>query len=752
MSESPFLVLNGRAGWRPAWLDHVTLGDDGRTLRLQPLPGGGRPLVDAAGSFGGLSLPTGLAVDSRDRVYVLDAGSAQLKRFDPVAQAFAVLPCIGGSGTAPRQVDDPHGLAISRRDDIYVADTGNRRIQVFSAKGLQLRAVWGPFKVVQDADGLHMASAVPQRIIETSGTCPSQFTWPAGTWQPWDVALSAGGWAYVSDFANGLIHVFDPWGRWRRAYDGAAPGVDPLHRPTALALDAGGRLYVVQEGKDFVTVLDADGTYVAQIRRPDEVKGPFCPVAVATSPRGDLYVVDGCHATWVYCQQRDGSYACTGPCPPFVAAGGSQHVALTFDAAGQPLFCDAARLQITLLDPQASFPPSGRFYTAALDSRIYRCTWHRVTLHVALPAGAQVRVDTFTSETEKGVPELLDLPEERWSTGQLHSQVGDTPWACLVQAPPGRYLWLRLTLLGDGTASPEVRAVQVDYPRASSLGFLPAVYREDPTSADFMDRFLSIFDHFWEGISGQLAHLPATFDPLATPAGAPDGDFLTWLAGWLGLSFDRNWPVAKRRLLLANAHRLYALRGTPEGLVLHLKLFTGMEPQVLEHFKLRRWLYLNRARLGAQSALWGADIVNRLQLDVHASLDRVQLIDSGTPLHDPFDKYAHQFTVFVAAGEAQRPILERIIDMARPAHTQGVLNLIQPRFRIGIQATIGVDTLIGDYPQGVVLTHQAATTTAATGGSKLGYDTILGQSPDEAGPPTLRVGTTSRIGSGTLID
>ena len=604
--------------------------------------------------------------------------------------------------------------------------------------------------------------------------------------------FSAGGWAFVSDYANGLIHKLDPWGRWQTAFDGtglaagpAAAGSSPLERPTAIALDADGRIYVVQEGKDYVTVLGADGAFLGQIRRPDEVKGAFCPVAVATSPTGDLYIVDRCHATWVYCRRKDGAYACVGQCAAPgggvgpLGASGAQSVctSLAFDSAGRPLFCDAGQLQVTVLEPQASFPESGRLISEPLDSRIYRCTWHRVILHAALPAGTQMRVDTFTSEAEKSLPEVLDLPEERWSTGQLDSQVGDGTWDCLLQAPPGRYLWLRLTLMGDGSVTPEVRAIQIDYPRASSLRHLPAVYREDAASADFMDRFLSIFDRFWEGIAGQLDGLPAYFDPMATPAPHPqraklapsasqergaaaagglgDADFLSWLASWLGLSFDRNWPVAKRRLLLANVHRLYNLRGTPDGLRLHIRLFTGMEPQVLEHFKLRRWLTLNHVGWAARASC-GARTSSTACIDSHATLDAVQLIDGGDPLHDPFSKYAHQFTVFVAGDEAQRPLLERIIDMARPAHSQGTLRLVQPRLRIGIQATIGVDTLIGDYPEGVVLSGQAgpggSSNAPAPAGSKLGYDAISGQSPDEAGPPTLRIGETARIGSGTLID
>src|SRR5262249_20265653 len=156
-------------------------------------------------------------------------------------------------------------------------------------------------------------------------------------------------------------------------------------------------------------------------------------------------------------------------------------------------------------------------------------------------------------------------------------------------------------LSGEGTATPAVERIRVYYPRASSLQYLPAVYREDAAGGDFLDRFLSIFDTIRNGTSGLLRDIARYFDPGATPAaegGRGRTDFLTWLASWLGLALDRHWPVRQRRELLRQAHRLYALRGTPEGLRLHVRLYTGLEPQLLEHFKLRRWLFLDHSRLG----------------------------------------------------------------------------------------------------------------------------------------------------------
>src|ERR1700691_1421695 len=140
-------LLNGLAGWRAADLNNAVLTQGASLLTLQPLPGSMRPLVDAAGSLGGIEAAIGVAIDSQDRVYVLDGKTCEIKRFDRCLQQFVTLPCGGGTGNAPRQISSPHGMAISSCDNLYIADTGNYRVQMFSIKGLALRTIWGPLLV-----------------------------------------------------------------------------------------------------------------------------------------------------------------------------------------------------------------------------------------------------------------------------------------------------------------------------------------------------------------------------------------------------------------------------------------------------------------------------------------------------------------------------------------------------------------------------------------------------------------------------
>jgi hypothetical protein len=235
-----------------------------------------------------------------------------------------------------------------------------------------------------------------------------------------------------------------------------------------------------------------------------------------------------------------------------------------------------------------------------------------------------------------------------------------------------------------------------------------------------------------------------------------------------------------RRRFVKNAASLYALRGTREGLRRQLLFLLGMEaerrccpcdgprttchaapancapaeerecawqppPLILEHYELRRWLFLGAGRLGSQAVVWGKRIVGRSQLDANAQTTQTKLDTTQDPYRDPFHVYAHKFSVFVPAcyreSEAKRRTLENLLKSESPGHTQHQLVYVEPRFRIGFQAMIGLDTVVGRYPEGVTLNR-----------SPLGGATVLTSPPGKGGTPGLAVGRSSRVGATTRLE
>jgi phage tail-like protein len=102
---------------------------------------------------------------------------------------------------------------------------------------------------------------------------------------------------------------------------------------------------------------------------------------------------------------------------------------------------------------------------------------------------------------------------------------------------------------------------------------LPAVYQEDP----FAMRFTAGFDDVLAPVLATLDCLEAYIDPYLTPE-----DFLDWLAGWVGMTLDENWPLDRRRAVTAQAVRLFRKRGTATGMQEIIELFTAGEVQINE--------------------------------------------------------------------------------------------------------------------------------------------------------------------------
>jgi phage tail-like protein len=731
--------LDGRLGWRAGRWDLVEEVDG--ELRLTLLPDPSRPVLELVGAEGAAALRD-VAVDDDDRVWLLDVAGARVLRSDPCCDSFVPVPCVGGVGSGPRALRDPEGLEVSG-GLLYVADTGNRRVQVFDLRRMLLLQVWGPL----DADG---APVAPDRPGVPAGdqacAVPEEPVFPVGTWEPVAVAVAPrGGRRYVLDRAGHRVHVIDGQGRWLGAF-----GQDVLTAPSSLAVDAAGRVFVADRAA--VPVFDPGGRLIEVVEapaRPGAPRGRWRPGPVAVDGDGNLYVSD-------LAANRLCRYRCAGRpgTPVWIAAGTCatprQLRALAFDHAGAPLLLPADRAAVVRLR-ECRFAEVGQVRTDALDSQLPGCVWHRVTLTGTLPDACLVRVHTLTAETVLGDAELDALPEDAWApaatwTGPDGAGV-ERPWDCLVRGAPGRYLWLRLTLVAPGQATPAVGGVEVFYPRRSSLGLLPAVFRSEPDTADFLDRFLSITDILFGRLEATLDALGAYVDPAAAPS-VPGRDFLAWLGSWFGLDLRSEPRERVRRRLVGAAAELLAVRGTPAGLRRLLRILLDLDdgelpgaPAVVEDVQVRRWLQLGAGRLDSCGWLWGRRVVDRLQLEEHSRIGEFRLVDTGDPLRDPFHERAHGFTVFLPAvrglDERRARVIERAVREYAPASSVPQVEVVSGRMRVGVQSTVGADAVLGDYPEGMTL-----------GEGQLGRDSVLAD--DGPAPPGVAVGRSALIGGGRL--
>lgn len=116
--------------------------------------------------------------------------------------------------------------------------------------------------------------------------------------------------------------------------------------------------------------------------------------------------------------------------------------------------------------------------------------------------------------------------------------------------------------LVDGLASPR-----------PLIETLPGLYQEDLLATTLT----RAFDDVLAPVVSTIDNFDTYLDPALTPE-----DFLDWLAGWVGLLPDETWPIERRRALVAVAAELYRIRGTVEGLAMHVRLLTAGEVEVTD--------------------------------------------------------------------------------------------------------------------------------------------------------------------------
>lgn len=216
------------------------------------------------------------------------------------------------------------------------------------------------------------------------------------------------------------------------------------------------------------------------------------------------------------------------------------------------------------------------------DGREPSCRWHRVVVDACIPEGTQLQVFSRAAD------ERALLEDEDWQVEPMPHLRGDGAeivhhrpygareaalpgtgtWELLLQRAEGRFIELRLRLVGDGRATPRVRALRVYYPRFSYLDrFLPAVFREDGHSANFLDRYLANVEGSFAILEDRIARAEGMLDSRIVPE-----EYLDWLAGWLGAALDEEWEESRKRLFIDHAELLFRWRGTQIGMRAAIRL------------------------------------------------------------------------------------------------------------------------------------------------------------------------------------
>lgn len=201
------------------------------------------------------------------------------------------------------RLDKPYGVGIYD-GRIYVCDT-NTTVMIFDLKKKEFRplkaATEGPGKLVQplnisiEKDGTkYVTDPVRGQIVvyNSNDEYVKAYGTP-GNWRPVD-AVPYEDRLYVADIANSLVKVFDKAsGEMVKSIGDTGEPAEKLDRPTNLAFDHDGYLYVTSFGRFQIVKYDRDGHFKATFGMIGDQSGQFArPKGIALDREGRLYAVD----------------------------------------------------------------------------------------------------------------------------------------------------------------------------------------------------------------------------------------------------------------------------------------------------------------------------------------------------------------------------------------------------------------------------------------------------------------------------
>jgi phage tail-like protein len=340
------------------------------------------------------------------------------------------------------------------------------------------------------------------------------------------------------------------------------------------------------------------------------------------------------------------------------------------------------------LRKRTSYPLSGQAILGpeqggdTLDAGRPGTQWHRILVFGDIPAGCGVRLETRASDDilagDPLVPTGWSLPVTATTSSAVEvASPGDTRGAAaaaLVLAGQGRFLWIRLTLLSNGVATPRVTALELEHPRDGISRFLPQFIQNSTPEDDFLRRWLALFENTtFDGVAERMDQYAELFDPRTAPP-----EMLPFLAGWLQIlelaRFQEDQDAF--RAALTQAAALAETRGTVDGLILAVHVYMGISIQIVESFKRGSGFILGTGTtidgvtgpaLGCQTGLSAE--AGPTWLGDAPLLGDTFLLDCERR----FGTVPFQFEVLVPARDVCRSedlaLLRTILDIEKPAHT-----------------------------------------------------------------------------------
>jgi len=220
-----------------------------------------------------LIAPYGLAVDSKGRLYVADTKVGAIFIFNTENNDVELI-----KHGVHAKFGSIFGLAMDDNDNLFVSDGELHHVLVFNPKH-ELQAGFGD-DVMKDPNGmaidaenrfLYVADteldqvlvfdADTYKLLRRIGTTGKAHTLtdPGNFSKPTNVALDKDGNLYVADTWNDRIEVFDADGTFIRTWGKNGDGPGDFARPKGIAIDVDGHVWVADSMLNRLQVFNPDG-------------------------------------------------------------------------------------------------------------------------------------------------------------------------------------------------------------------------------------------------------------------------------------------------------------------------------------------------------------------------------------------------------------------------------------------------------------------------------------------------------------
>lgn len=253
--------------------------------------------------------PGGLAA-SKGRIYVADGQGAGVVVFDvPRRRVFKF------GQRKPHVLTKPIDVAIDGKDRVYVLDVKLKKVLVFDSLGLYLYEVGDAEALVHPA-GVAVNQAGDRIYVVDRGTPEGddhrihvyddkgqkQFEiGPRGRAEgklniPLDVALDQAGQVYVADSGNFRIQKFTADGKFLSTFGSVGNGIGQFSRPRSIAIGPDDNIYVSDGAFNNVQIFNQQGQLLMPLGGfgiERDMPGKFGLIAgIALDETNRLYVVD----------------------------------------------------------------------------------------------------------------------------------------------------------------------------------------------------------------------------------------------------------------------------------------------------------------------------------------------------------------------------------------------------------------------------------------------------------------------------